>query len=221
MAKTPSSRHRIEPAALSQDLVTSIEELEAMIDQPKETSIRKVTPCLTGLMQSFIEHSPFYLLATANNDGTCDVSPRGDPAGAIRVIDAQTLVLPDQAGNNRVDSLRNIVNNPHVGLLMLVPGSDETLRINGCATLSRNPEVLKAMPMQGKPPTLAIIVAIDEAYMHCARAFRRSQLWQLESWPEHSDVPSMASILHDQFRPQESIEEFAREREERYRKTLY
>lgn len=221
MTQTSPPQKRIEADALERDLVTSIDELESMFGQPKETSVKKVTPRLTDLMRGFIAQSPIYLLATANEDGTCDVSPRGDPAGAIRVVDAQTLILPDRSGNNRVDSLRNIVNNPRAGLLVLVPGSDDTLRINGRAKLSRNPTLLDAMPMQGKTPKLAIIVDIDEAYMHCARAFRRSHLWQPESWPDRDDVPSMASILHDQFRPQESIEEFAREREERYLTTLY
>jgi len=215
---TPATFDR---AALERDAVRDVAELDAFVGTPKATSIDKVIPVLTPLMQGFIAHSPFYLLATASEDGACDVSPRGDPAGAIRVVDERTLVLPDRAGNRRVDSIRNIVRNPRVGLLVLVPGMDETLRINGRAFVTRNAELLATMPMQGKMPNLAIVVDVEEAYMHCARAFRRSRLWRAESWPDTADVPSMAAILYAQFNPEESLEDFAHEREERYRTSLY
>src|SRR5688572_16767068 len=180
----------IDQQALERDAVRTIDELEAIVGMPHDVARNKVSPRLTPLMREFVTQSPFYLLATANEDGTCDVSPRGDPAGAIRIADDRTLVLPDRAGNKRVDSLRNIVRNPHVGLLLLVPGMDETLRINGRAMITQNAGLLASMPMQGKTPKLAIVVEIDEVFMHCARAFRRSRLWRPDSWPHAGDVPS-------------------------------
>jgi len=211
----------LDRAALERDAIRTAEELEIVVGTPKATSLDKVTRVLTPLMRAFVDHAPFYLLATANADGACDVSPRGDPAGAIRVLDERTLVLPDRARNRRIDSIRNIVHNPHVGLLVLVPGMDETLRINGRAFVTRNADLLATMPMQGKTPALAIVVDIDEAYMHCARAFRRSQLWEPATWPAAGEVPGMAEILYAQFCPEERLAAFAREREERYRTSLY
>ena len=211
----------IDRAALERDAVRTAAALEAIVGTPQGLARDKVSPCLTPLMQAFVARSPFWLLATANDDGTCDVSPRGDPPGAIRILDARTLVLPDRAGNRRVDSLRNVLRNPHVGLLVLVPGMDETLRINGRAMITRNEALLATMPVQGRVPRLALVVDIDEAFMHCARAFRRARLWQPASWPRADTVPSMAAILHDQLRLEGTVEDLAREREERYRTSLY
>jgi PPOX class probable FMN-dependent enzyme len=137
------------------------------------------------------------------------------------VADERTLVLPDRRGNKRVDSLRNLVVNPSVGLLFLVPGIEDTLRVNGRVTLSRHAPLLEALAMQGKAPDMALIVDIDEAYMHCPRAFKRSKLWEPESWPAAGSVPTMAAILYQMFNPEESAEEFAREREERVKRELY
>jgi PPOX class probable FMN-dependent enzyme len=214
----------IDPAlieAARDDIVTDLETLDAMYGTPKRTSIDKVTPELTPLMVEFLNASPMYFMATANERGICDATPRGDPAGAVRVIDSTTLVLPDRRGNKRVDSIRNLVANPSIGLVFLVPGSEETLRVNGRVTLSRHPDLLERLAMQGKAPDMALIVDIDEAYMHCPRAFKRSKLWDPESWPEKSSVPSMAQILHQMFNPVESLEEFTRERDERVARELY
>lgn len=206
---------------LDRELLTSVEELERIVGRPQPLSIDKVSPVLTPAMQRFISCSPLFLLATANESGHCDVSPRGDPAGAVRIHDERTLILPDRRGNKRVDSMRNILVNPHAGLLFLVPGSGETLRVNGRARISRNPALLGRMPMQGTLPELAIIVRIDEAYMHCARALLRSRLWSPENWPAKDEVPGMAAILREQLQLEQSVEEIAREREDRYRRTLY
>ena len=140
---------------LDQDLVTSVEELERIVGTPAPLSLDKVSPVLPPGMQAFVTQSPFYLLGTSSDDGPCDVSPRGDPAGAVLVRDDRTLLLPDRRGNKRVDSLRNILRNPCVGLLFLIPGSDETLRVNGRARLSRNPDLLALMPMRGVLPMIS------------------------------------------------------------------
>jgi PPOX class probable FMN-dependent enzyme len=136
-------------------------------------------------------------------------------------VDDRTLVLPDRAGNNRIDSLRNIIANSQVGLLFLVPGCDETLRVNGTAHLTTNPAVLSALAMNNAPPRLAIVVRTEAVFMHCARAFRRSRLWDPTTWPETGTVPQMPAILKQKLAMPETVETIAAEREERYRATLY
>ncbi len=208
-------------AVARQDAVSDLATLEAIYGEVQQLSIDKVTPSLTPLMIEFLNASSMYFLATADAEGRCDVSPRGDPAGEVRVANPTTLVLPDRRGNRRVDLLRNIVVNNLIGLVFLVPGSDDTLRINGRAMLSRHQPVLDAMPMQDKSPNLAVIVDIEEAYMHCPRAFRRSGLWNPESWPAKGTFPTMSAILHQQLHMPGTVDELVRERDERARKTLY
>jgi len=207
--------------AAEADAITSIEQLQALVGEPKSTSVDKESEEMTPLEQEFVRASPFYLLATANADGTCDVSPRGDPPGTVHVLCERTLILPERAGNKRVDSLRNIVVNPHVGLLFLVPGLDETLRINGTAKITTHAPLLAQFPMQGKTPEMAIIVHTTGVFMHCARAFRRSQLWDQSTWPEPGTVPAMPAILKAKLNLGGSLEEITAEREERYRSSLY
>ncbi len=207
--------------AAKRDAVDSINALEAIVGDPAALSMDKVQDRMSPRAMDFVRQSPFYLLATANEDGVCDVSPRGDPAGEIRIVDDRTLVLPDRQGNNRVDSLRNVVTNPHVGLLFLVPGSDETLRVNGTATLSRHGPLLEQITMRGKVPRLALIVDIAEVYMHCGRAFRRSRLWDPAAWPAKGEVPSMAAVLKELLDLSGDLATLERERSEKYDRTLY
>ena len=211
----------IDLAAANSAAITSIEQLESLFGQPKHTSVAKESVAMTPLEQAFIRASPFHLLATSHTDGTCDVSPRGDPPGSVHVLCDRTLILPERAGNKRVDSLRNIVVNPHVGLLFIVPGLDETLRINGTARLTTHAPLLARFPMHGKTPGLAIIVHTEAVYMHCARAFRRSKLWDSSTWPEPGTVPQMPSILKTKLALEGTLEEIASEREERYQSSLY
>jgi uncharacterized protein len=208
-------------AAAREETVTDITTLEAIYGSPKRTSVDKVVSALTPLMIGFLNASPLYVMATADDRGICDATPRGDPAGCVRVADPTTLVLPDRRGNKRVDSIRNLVVNPTVGLIFLVPGVEETLRVNGRVTLSRSQPLLDSLAVQGRAPDLALIVDIDEAYMHCPRAFKRSRLWDPATWPEPGSVPTMAEILHDLFGPAETLEAFSAEREERARRELY
>ncbi len=211
----------IDLAAAESAMITSIEELDALFGQPKHTSVAKESAAMTELEQAFIRSSPFHLLATSHTDGTCDVSPRGDPPGSVQVLCDRTLILPEWAGNKRVDSLRNIVVNPQVGLLFIVPGLDETLRVNGTARLTTHAPLLARYAVQGKAPELAIIVHTEAVYMHCARAFRRSKLWDTATWPEPGTVPAMPAVLKDKLALPEPLAEIAAEREERYRQSLY
>jgi PPOX class probable FMN-dependent enzyme len=139
----------------------------------------------------------------------------------VKVLDARTIALPDRPGNRRIDSLRNIISNPHVGLLMLIPAVDETVRINGRATITTDPELLATMQMQGKTPKLAIVVDIDEVYAHCARSILRAGLWAPEKWPDPDDVPTLAAIMAEQKHYPKPDESAGNKRNEEYRQVLY
>jgi PPOX class probable FMN-dependent enzyme len=182
-----------------QDLVTSVDTLRAIIGgEPSEVARRKEIPALDAHARSFIAQSPFLLLGTADAAGRCDVSPKGDAPGFVRVLDDHHLVIPDRPGNKRLDGMRNILANGRVGILFLVPGNDFTLRVNGRAVITREPGMLSSLTAQGKVPLLAIGVEVEEVFLHCARSFRRARLWDDKSWPGADALPSMACMLYDQ-----------------------
>ncbi|WP_232663982.1 MSMEG_1061 family FMN-dependent PPOX-type flavoprotein [Pseudonocardia sp. TRM90224] len=185
-------------AELLRDAVRTEEELREIIAPPSELVRTKHTTYLTPLAQRYITFSPFFLMATAGADGTCDVTPRGDAINTIQIVDERTIVVPDRPGNRRVDSFRNILANPNIGLLFVVPGIEETLRVNGRATLTRNDAVLDAMVIEDKRPVLGVVVEIDEVFMHCARSFLRAKLWQPGSWPAPAGVPTLRAIMSEQ-----------------------
>jgi PPOX class probable FMN-dependent enzyme len=148
--------------------------------------------------REFIRRSPFLTIGTQNAHGKADVSPRGDPAGFVRVLDDRTLVIPDRPGNNRLDTLSNILANPNVGLLFLVPGFDDTLRINGKARLSTDPDLLQTMAVNDRVPTLAIVVEVAEVFLHCAKALRRSHLWDPDARQDRKEMPTLLKMILDQ-----------------------
>ena len=142
-------------------------------------------------MSAFIAHSPFLLIATADADGRCDVSPKGDAPGFVQVLDERRLAIPDRPGNKRLDGMQNLLTNPHVGLVFLVPGRDESLRVNGRAWITRDPEILRRSLARGKMPSLAIGVEVDQCFFHCGKALLRSRLWAYEGWPAHDALTSV------------------------------
>jgi uncharacterized protein len=146
----------------------------------------------------FIRRSPFLCIGTQNRDGKADVSPRGDPAGFVQVLDDRTLAIPDRPGNNRLDTLANILANPNLGLLFMIPGFDDTLRVNGTAFLSTDPDLLAAMAVNDRTPTLAIVVSVSEVFLHCAKAFRRSRLWDPDARQDRTEMPSLLKMILDQ-----------------------
>ncbi len=200
--------------------VTTVEELVGLIGETSEKSRTKATSRLTPLIRRFIAASPYVLMGTADAEGNCDVTPRGDRPGAILVLDDTTLVIPDRLGNRRIDSMRNILANPHVGLLFIVPGTDETVRVNGRARLTRDPDLLEQLVMDGKTPKLAIVVEVDQVFTHCARSFLRSKLWEPASWPDPDTIPTLAAMDAEQ-RREPRPDESTGKRNEAYRKTLY
>ncbi len=200
--------------------VTGVEELYAVNGVPRQEILDKHTSYLTPLIEEFIARSPFFLVATADAAGNCDVSPKGDTPGVVKVLDERTIAIPDRLGNRRIDGHRNILENGHVGLIFMIPNVDETLRVNGRCFLTTDPDLLETMALQGRAPKLAIVVEIDEVYMHCARSFLRSGLWKPETWPDADAVPSMAAIMSEQKDlplPDESLGK----RQEEYRTRLF
>jgi PPOX class probable FMN-dependent enzyme len=199
-------------------------ELRELIGAPNDLVVSKIATRLNDLTRQFVERSPFMCLATSAPDGSCDVSPRGDPAGFVRILDEQTVLVPDRPGNRLADSLRNILANPHVGLLFMIPGVDDTFRINGRATLVTDEELLAESEVDGKTPKLGILVEIDECYTQCSKALIRSDLWNPQQHIERSELPTSGEILRAVREDAEfDADQYDREREERYarREGLY
>lgn len=172
----------------------TIEELEEIYGQPAATSIVKEVGIITPSYAKLIEASPFIALATAGPDGL-DCSPRGEAPSVMRIHDEKTLMMPDRRGNNRIDSLRNIIHDPRVGLLFLIPGSGTTLRVNGQAEISVNPELLASFAVDGHLPRSVVIIRVEAVYFQCARAIVRSCLWKPEKYPDTDALPTVGQIL--------------------------
>jgi PPOX class probable FMN-dependent enzyme len=175
--------------------IQTIEQLEGLYGEPGAISLTKEVHRLTPEYRRWIEAAPFLALATSGPGGL-DCSPRGDPAGELlHVLDNKTLLIPDRRGNNRVDTLRNIVADPRIALLLLIPGIDETLRINGRAVVSSDPALIDRFTKSGKPPRTVVIVTIESVYFQCARALKRAQLWTPSGHRDLSDVPSAGEMV--------------------------
>ena len=206
------------------DVVTSKQELRAMFGEPSERAVLKCHSSLDEHSRAFIAASPFVLLATSNAAGQCDVSPKGDAPGFVLVLDDTHLVVPDRPGNNRTDGLTNILENPHIGMIFLVPGRGDTLRVNGRASIIRDGEILARLAVGGKPPKVALGVEVEEAYLHCPKAFLRSSLWDTTTWADPKKLPSFAQMLWDQVptaRNAPSVDAYTRDLDKRVRDSLY
>ncbi len=201
--------------------ITSLAALEALYDQsPAQASILKETDRIVPVYRALIEASPFAALATRGPEGL-DCSPRGDGPGFVRVRDDRTLLLPDRRGNNRIDSLRNIVRDPQVALLFLIPGLGETLRVNGRAAISVEPGLLESFSVDGKAPKSVLVIAVEAVYFQCARAIARSDLWNPHKHVARSALPSAGQILAALSRSGFDGEAYDRALPERQRGTLY
>lgn len=181
-----------------ESVISSEAELRELYRMPTDGVRQKVLAGLDQHARTFIDASPFVLIGTSSPDGTGDVSPKGGPAGFVVVLDDQRIAIPDLSGNNLLDSITNIVNGSGIGLIFLVPGVDETLRVNGHACLTTDPAVLDACSVKDRRPKAAIGITVTQQYMHCAKAFRRSELWNVESWPDRAALPTLGCILRDQ-----------------------
>jgi PPOX class probable FMN-dependent enzyme len=170
-------------------------ELRALIGGPEEVVLSKLATRLNGLTRQFVERSPFVCIATASPDGGLDVSPRGDPAGFVRILDERTLLIPDRPGNRIADTLTNVLADPRIALLFLIPGIGDSFRVNGTAQIVDDPELLAPSAVEGKAPRLGLLVAIAEAYTQCSKALVRSDLWNPERHVDRGELPSGGEIL--------------------------
>ena len=190
--------------------------LRALLGEPAAIVCAKISDRVNRLTRTFIEKAPFVCIATSGKDASCDVSPRGDPAGFVRILDDKTLLVPERPGNRLADSLRNILVNPHVGLLFVIPGVGDTLRVNGRATLTTDQVLLAESAMEGKVPRLGILVDIEEAYTQCSKAFLRSDLWNPARFVERASLPTNGAIHAEMARGEFDAEAYDAARAERY-----
>jgi uncharacterized protein len=207
-----------------QHVIADEQSLRRLFPATHTMATLKVQRAIDGHARAFIERSPFLCIGTQDMAGNADVSPRGDPVGFVKILDSRTLAIPDRPGNNRLDSLSNIIANPRVGLLFIIPGYDDTLRVNGTARLVTDPALLETMRVNDRTPRLAILVSVDEVFLHCAKAFRRSRLWDPSHFQDRSDMPSLSKIILDQTTGAPDEDEMARiddDLELEYSKSLY
>jgi PPOX class probable FMN-dependent enzyme len=203
------------------DFITSHDALRSLYKPAHDAALRKELKRLDVHCRSFIARSPFVLIGSSDGQGNADVTPKGDKSGFATVLDDNTIAIPDRPGNNRLDTLENIVVNPAVGLLFLIPGMNETLRVNGEARITTDAALRERLAVEGKPPISVVVVTVKAAYMHCAKAFMRSELWKPESWPDRASMPTLGEILRDQMAVDQSAAETDRRLDEAYKQTLW
>jgi PPOX class probable FMN-dependent enzyme len=187
------------------DLITTEDGLRAVLGTPARLSVEKTLRALDMHSREFIARSPFVLIASSDGQGGLDVSPKGDPPGFVQVLDEHTLVIPDRPGNRRADTFLNVLRHPGVGMLFLVPGKADTLRVNGRAQIARDSWLLDQMGVRGNRPQLALVVSVEEVFFHCAKCMMRSGLWDEEAWPSLDGMATLARILADQTRLMDEV----------------
>jgi len=201
-------------------IVTSVEALERIYGEPYGPSIAKETDRITPQYRAFIEAAPFFALATAGPDGL-DCSPRGDAPGFVRIHDEKTLLVPDRRGNNRIDSLRNILSDPRVALLFLIPGCGETIRVNGRAAISTDPQLCASFAVNEKAPRAVLVVSVDRIFYQCAKAIVRSKLWDEATKIDRKSLPSTGTIIAELSQGKLGGETYDREAPEKIKAMLY
>ena len=201
-------------------LVTTIEQLEALYGQPWGPSVAKEIDHISPSYRKMIEASPFVALATGGPEGL-DCSPKGDAPGFVRILDERTLALPDRPGNNRIDGYRNILRDPRIALLFLIPGIGETLRVNGRGAISIDPELMQSFAINGKPPRSVLLVHIDSIFFHCSKAIVRAKLWSEEARIDRSRLPSTGAIIAEVSKGSFGGDEYDRAAPERIKAMLY
>ena len=198
--------------------VTTVEELRAIVGQPTAAVANKVTDQLSDVHRDWISHSPLCFVATTDAEGRVDVSPKGDPPGFVHVLDAHTIAIPERPGNKRVDGYLNVLARPHVGTLFVIPGRGDTVRVNGRARILSDASYFDTMAVGGKRPILALEIAVEEVFFHCAKAFLRSDAWKQETWDPEA-MPSTAELARS-FKPDQSLEQLQKYYSEDHLRTL-
>lgn len=204
-----------------EEIVTR-ERLRELLPEPASRHVsHKVADRINDQARRFIAASPFVVLATIGPDGLPDVSPKGDPPGFVEVLDERTLVVPDRLGNRRLDSFENILLNPAAALIFIVPGNHETLRVAGRARIVLDRAIQERHAVNGKPPLLALVLDVEQAFMHCSKSFLRGRMWNPEQWPDRTDVPTLAEWVKCTVDIEESVAELQKFHENVYRTRLY
>jgi PPOX class probable FMN-dependent enzyme len=203
------------------EIVTTESQFRAVIGQPSRRVIRKHVAALDEHCRAFIARSPFVLLASADAEGNMDVSPKGDPPGFVRILDDTTVAIPERPGNRKADTFSNLLQNRQVGLLFLIPGKQETLRVSGTAVIARDAWLRAEMPVDEKVPEFAIVVSIREVFFHCAKCVIRSGLWEPMHWPDVAGLPSLARAMIDAGKLEETPEELQALIDKDVRERLY
>ncbi|MEQ1806443.1 MAG: pyridoxamine 5'-phosphate oxidase family protein [Burkholderiaceae bacterium] len=205
---------------LTSQIIATEAQLRALIGEPAQLTCAKISDRLNSMTRLFVERSPFVCVATSDAAGNCDLSPRGDPAGFVRILDDRTLLIPERPGNRLADSLRNMLANPRVGLLFIVPGVTDTFRVNGRATITTDTRLLTPCTVEGKLPLLGILVDIDEAYTQCSKAFLRSHLWDPLRFIDPGTMPTGGQVHRAIQGEQFDAQLYDQERAERYRRRV-
>ena len=206
--------------AFTSQVITTEAQLRALIGEPAALTCAKISDRLNPMTRLFVERSPFVCVSTSDAAGHCDLSPRGDPAGFVRILDERTLLLPERPGNRLADSLRNLLANPHIGLLFVVPGVTDTFRINGRATITTDADLLAPCAVEGKVPLLGILVDIDEAYTQCSKALLRSHLWDPQRFTDPATMPTGGQVHRAIQGEAFDAAQYDQERAERYRRRV-
>ena len=206
--------------------IRSEADLRTMIGEVDPIAVNKSLGRIDKYVRQFIALSPFLTIATFDAKGNADVSPRGDQPGFVQILDDRTIAIPDRPGNNRLDTMTNIIENPSVGLLFFVPGFDDTLRINGKAVLTRDPALIEAATVNNRPPKVIVRVTVEEAFLHCAKALKRSRLWDPSVQQDRKQMPSLARMIleqtaHNQCKDEEFLKEADEFIEQDYKENLY
>jgi PPOX class probable FMN-dependent enzyme len=189
------------------ELIATRERLRSLYKQPSDRAHDKVIDHIDDVCRRFIAASPFVIVASRGADGRLDVSPKGDPPGFVDVLDERTLAIPDRLGNNRLDTFDNLLVHPAVGLLFLIPGNGDTLRVSGTARLVRDATLQARLAVDGRTPNLVVVVTVEEAFMHCPKCIARSKLWSPDRWPDRTNVPSLAEALVAHAAPSQTVAE--------------
>ncbi|MCO6391248.1 pyridoxamine 5'-phosphate oxidase family protein [Aliihoeflea aestuarii] len=203
------------------EFITTGEDLRRHYRQASETALRKELLALDGHARGFLERSPFVLIGSSDRNGNADVTPKGDRPGFVAVLDDTRIAIPDRPGNNRLDTWENLIVNPAVGLLFLIPGMNETLRINGIGRITVDAALRERLAVDGKLPVSVLVVDIRAVYMHCAKAFMRSQLWAPQTWPARDSLPTLGQILRDQLAMEETADAVDRRLADAYAKAMW
>ena len=191
----------------AEEIVDTRQRLRELLEEPDAGVTEKDLDHLNEVARRFVAMSPFLLLSTKGADGRMDVSPKGDPGGFVEVFDNKTLIIPDRLGNQRVDTFENLLVDPSIGLLFLIPGHTETLRVSGTAKIVLDSSVQERHVVNGKKPLLALVVTVEQVFMHCSKCLVRSRLWQTEHWPTRRSAPTLAEWVHSVNLPQHSVEQ--------------